>query len=108
MPELMKEVRQEELRYLKQLRLFDYDLPYDGAEIQASFIGLFNAMIKAHLKAGKMVYTMTPMEQGVGAQYSWVPVGMVYQLVPHGREPSAAAAVPFLPNIKQRYVRHIL
>ena len=45
--------------------------------------------------------------EGVGTQYSWVPVGMVYQLVPHGEAPSAAAAVPFLPDInKQRYVRH--
>jgi hypothetical protein len=33
-------VRQEELRYLKQLKMFDYDQLYDPQEIQTSFIGL--------------------------------------------------------------------
>ena len=36
--------RLRQVRYLTQLRKFDYDEPYDTNEIQGAFIGLLNAL----------------------------------------------------------------
>ena len=53
-----------EVRYLTQLKKFDYDEPYDTAEIQAAFIGFLNALVDKHTAAGKPVYSMVPVEDG--------------------------------------------
>jgi hypothetical protein len=105
LPALMKAVRKEEVRYLTQLRKFDYDEPYDTNEIQGAFIGLLNALVDAQAAAGKPIYAMRPVEDGVGSNYEWAPVGLLYQL----REPGAPPppSVPFLPKLgARRFVRH--
>ena len=42
-------------RYITQLKKWENDDPYDGAEIQAAFTGLINAMVDVQLAAGEPV-----------------------------------------------------
>ena len=56
MPDLMRQVRQEDMRYITQLRKWENDEDYDSHEIQAAFVDLLNRMVDVQLKVASCLH----------------------------------------------------
>jgi len=79
-PDFMAPVRAETERFRAELYKFEHDLPYDGAQIDAAYYGLLNAMITRHI-ARRPAYVTVEVPGQIGAGFYRTPHGLAYRLV---------------------------
>ncbi len=78
-PDLLEAAAPEVEAYRNQLELFEKGLPHDGNLIQRRFLAMIEAFIAGHLPAGPVYLTM-PVEEGLRADYTWIPSGLAFRL----------------------------
>ncbi|MBL8152008.1 MAG: tetratricopeptide repeat protein, partial [Blastocatellia bacterium] len=91
-PEMMKACANEVEAYMKDLRLFEQDLPYDIPAINRNYFAMVEAFIKFHTPKHSAHITL-PIDDGVGRNYTWVPQGLTMLLS------SSKEFIPSYPNI---------
>jgi hypothetical protein len=80
-PEFMASVKNEVAAFRNELHKFEYDIPYDPATIQSTYVGMINAMIDRNIgRRGVFVTGEVPPE--IGARYRRVPNHLALHLVP--------------------------
>ncbi len=98
-PEFIGPVRKEMEALRKQLYKFEHDLPYDGAEIDAAYYGLMDAMIDRHIAQRPAFVTLDfPME--AARSYKRTPQGLAFRL--------QVDSTTYLPAEFPRYTFHPL
>jgi len=79
-PALMEHCRPEVEAFQRELYKFEHELPYDGAVIEARFVGMIRAMLGHGMAAGP-VYVTPEIEPEFTRGYRKVPEGLVLRLV---------------------------
>lgn len=75
-PEMMAACANETSDFMKDLKLFEEDKPYDITSINKTFAALINAFIKYNISRHG-VYTTLPVDPpDLGKEYNWVPQGL--------------------------------
>lgn len=83
----------------KELYKFEHDLPYNGAEIDAAYYGLMEAMIDRHI-AQRPAYVTLDFPTEAGARYRRTPQGLAFRLM--------SDSTTYLPEEFPRYEFHPL
>ena len=79
-PAFMERCRPEVEAFRKELYKFEHELPYDGAVIEARFVGMIRAMIGRSMAFGP-VYVTPEIEEQFTQGYQKVPEGLVFRVV---------------------------
>ena len=79
-PAFMERCRNEVEAFRKELYKFEHELPYDGAVIEARFVGMIRAMIGRSMASGP-VYVTPEIEEQFTQGYQRVPEGLVFRVV---------------------------
>jgi tetratricopeptide (TPR) repeat protein len=75
-PEMMQACSKEVSDFMKDLKLFEEDKPYDVSNINKNFTSLINAFIKYNLTRNSVHITLPIDPPDIGKEYNWVPQGL--------------------------------
>jgi len=85
-PRLIEASRGEVNRFLAEVSLFEHDLPYDPARIEAAYAGMISSFIRRSIPE-RPVYVTGEIEPAYTAGFHRVPEGLALRLSPGTGEP---------------------